>query len=290
MIYQRNFQASELPSKVHISCYKYITRDFDYYPMHTHSYYEISFVAEGERILHFNGKEVLMKRNSLAFLPPLCAHGNQNLSAVKDVVLQISADMFCYICECFDSKMIFALADESVPCIQLDDGSPILETLMELYELCNETGRNSPSEDKKRIIAFEMKRNGLILDLISKMIDCGFVTVKSGTLNLSKISLLDELVNRIIQNPHEKTDMQEAAKFVGMSYYHFSRVFKELTGTNYTEYCNVLRIRRAEELLRNKDLPISQIAYEIGIDTPGYFTRLFKSINGITPAQYRNRR
>ncbi len=286
LIYQKTFQADELPSKAHISCFRYSSRDFDYYPIHSHSYYEISFVVSGERYIYHNGKDIKVPQNTLSFVPPLATHGSKNITAVEDMVLQMSTNIFSCISERFDSKMFLALKDDSVPYITLDDDSKLLKILFKLHNLCNRFQENA-IEDDKTAVALELKRNSLMLELVAQLIDCGFIIVKTGVSSLSKLRFFDELINRLIVNPQEKIDMAEAARFVGMSYSHFSRLFKELTGTNYAEYCNILRIRHAEELLRNTNMSISQIAFEIGVETPSYFTRLFKSVNGITPAQYR---
>ncbi len=286
MIYQKTFQANELPSKAHISCFKYSSREFDYYPIHSHSYYEISFVISGERYIYHNGQEIKVPQNTLSFVPPLATHGSKNITAVEDMVLQISTNIFSCISERFDSKMFLSLSDDSVPYITLDDDSKLLKILFKLHNLCNNL-ESGTIEDDPEAVAVELKRTSLILELVAQLIDCGFVTVKMGVSSLSKLKLIDELINRLIVNPQEKVDMAEAAKFVGMSYSHFSRLFKELTGTNYAEYCNVLRIRHAEELLRRTNMSIAQVAFEIGIETPSYFTRLFRNVNGMTPAQYR---
>lgn len=291
MIYQKTFQADELPSKAHISCFRYKTRDFDYYPIHSHSYYEISFIVSGERYFYFNGEQLKIDKNTLLFVPPLAAHGNKNITAVDDIVLQISANLFNCISERFDSKMFFALKNDSCASITLEDGSEISAVINRLYDLCD---RIDGSYDDKgttdNAVMRELERDSLVLKLVSLMIEFGLIAVKSGVSSLSKLGLIDELINRLIANPHDKIDMTEAAKFVGMSYSHFSRLFKALTGTNYAEYCNILRIRHAEELLRDTNLSIAQVAYAIGIDTPSYFTRLFKNINGISPAEYRAKR
>jgi YesN/AraC family two-component response regulator len=48
-----------------------------------------------------------------------------------------------------------------------------------------------------------------------------------------------------------------------------------------------LRINRAKELMRSNRYPIGEIAYAVGIENLGYFTRLFKQQEGMTPQEYR---
>ena len=54
-----------------------------------------------------------------------------------------------------------------------------------------------------------------------------------------------------------------------------------------SEYQIYLRMNKAKELLRSSKLPIGEIAYSIGMENLGYFTRLFKKQEGMTPHEYR---
>ena len=74
--------------------------------------------------------------------------------------------------------------------------------------------------------------------------------------------------------------MKTAAAMANISHFAFSRNFKSAVGLNFSDYCNLLRIRFAEDELISTDLPISDIAAEIGTDTPSYFSRLFKNATG----------
>ena len=69
---------------------------------------------------------------------------------------------------------------------------------------------------------------------------------------------------------------------------YFSRKFKSVTGTNYSEYITNLRISKAKELLRLRNYPISQIAEMVGYQTVRYFSKVFKKHVGMMPKEYRN--
>ena len=66
-----------------------------------------------------------------------------------------------------------------------------------------------------------------------------------------------------------------------------SRKFKQDTGYAPIEYFNHLRIQKACQLLHFSDLRINEVASQLGIDDPFYFSRLFKKQMGVSPAEYR---
>ncbi|UVI28519.1 AraC family transcriptional regulator [Paenibacillus spongiae] len=68
---------------------------------------------------------------------------------------------------------------------------------------------------------------------------------------------------------------------------HFSRVFKQLTGMNVTEYVTTKRIIRAKELLLESDDSIAIVAERCGFESLPHFHRMFKKIAGLTPAAYK---
>jgi len=79
------------------------------------------------------------------------------------------------------------------------------------------------------------------------------------------------------------------AKQASVSAAHLSRVFKQLTGMNITDYVNAKRISTAKELLLTTDLGMDTIALHCGYESLPYFHKLFKKFTGVTPGVYRKR-
>ncbi|BCL35272.1 helix-turn-helix domain-containing protein [Nostoc sp. MS1] len=82
--------------------------------------------------------------------------------------------------------------------------------------------------------------------------------------------------------------LAQVAEALGMSLYHFCRQFKQSTGVAPHQYITRQRLDRAKQLLRHSQLPITDIALQVGFATPSAFTRLFRRITGTTPKYYRN--
>ena len=64
------------------------------------------------------------------------------------------------------------------------------------------------------------------------------------------------------------------------------RRLKSLTGLSPNELIRDVRIKKACELLRNKDLQISEVAYAVGFTDPKYFSLIFKKVKGMSPKKY----
>ena len=72
-----------------------------------------------------------------------------------------------------------------------------------------------------------------------------------------------------------------------MSPRQFSRRVKQLTGLDVTHFIRSRRIFKAVQLLKNTELPISEIYIKCGFESANYFTRVFHKQMGMTPTQYR---
>lgn len=69
---------------------------------------------------------------------------------------------------------------------------------------------------------------------------------------------------------------------------HLSRMFKEHTGSCFTDYLAEKRIQRAVELMHTTDLRLSQIGERVGYEDPNYFSRVFKKRRGMGPREFSN--
>ena len=71
-----------------------------------------------------------------------------------------------------------------------------------------------------------------------------------------------------------------------MSKYHFIRQFTALTGSSPHAYQTLLRLQKAQELLADSTLNISEVAAVVGYNNPLYFSRIFKKYVGSPPRDY----
>ena len=91
------------------------------------------------------------------------------------------------------------------------------------------------------------------------------------------------------QHFEEKISLDELADVFFINKYHLARSFKEQFGVSIYTYLQNVRITKAKQLLRFTKLSMEEISLQCGLGSGYYFSRVFKSVEGISPREYRNR-
>ena len=85
----------------------------------------------------------------------------------------------------------------------------------------------------------------------------------------------------------EQFNIPQLAKQCALSESVYRRRFRQLTGVSPIRYINQLKIEKACQLLRSGDITPSEISDYLNFDSVSYFYRVFKSVTGFTPNEYR---
>jgi len=93
----------------------------------------------------------------------------------------------------------------------------------------------------------------------------------------------------IAEHYSEPLSLEQVAQAVNTSSFYFCKMFKRITGLNFTEYVSRVRIERAKNLLLNPNLRISEIAFEVGFQSLTHFNRVFRKMVGLSPTDYRGK-
>jgi transcriptional regulator GlxA family with amidase domain len=81
--------------------------------------------------------------------------------------------------------------------------------------------------------------------------------------------------------------MEELCRNFGMTAAQLRQSLKKQTGQNFLEYLHRLRVERAATLLRYSQLPITDIAYEVGFESLNTFGRVFRKLKGMSARDFR---
>lgn len=108
----------------------------------------------------------------------------------------------------------------------------------------------------------------------------------------SNISSMDEKFLRnlisILGNQYTNSGLkvEDFTREVGLSRIQLHRKITALTGTTTSEFIRNFRLNRAADLIKQKSGSISEIAYDVGFNSPSYFTESFKKYFGVPPSDY----
>lgn len=93
----------------------------------------------------------------------------------------------------------------------------------------------------------------------------------------------------LLERAKEPIDLMRMAREVGMSYSRFRHAFRKSAGLSPRQYQLQIRINQAKTLLADTDLPVADVAEQVGFASIYYFSRLFRRKTGTTPRAFRAR-
>lgn len=95
------------------------------------------------------------------------------------------------------------------------------------------------------------------------------------------------MILNFLNEYHNNVTLSDLANHFNRSKSHISHLFKSKNGLTIRAYCNNLKLEDARNLLLNTDIPITEIAFDVGFNDTSYFIYLFKKKFGISPLKYR---
>jgi AraC family transcriptional regulator len=129
---------------------------------------------------------------------------------------------------------------------------------------------------------------GLAIQLVRRYSSLKDVHIGHGGMAPHKLRRAIALIDHHLSDEEEgRVALRAVARDVHMSYFHFSRAFKQSMGMTATNYIAERRIERAKKLLEETELPISEIALRSGFSSQSHFTTAFRRLAGATPKAFR---
>lgn len=294
MYYEENFQCDIDINQMDAVSVVYLSEDGRGFPSHSHSYYELRYNEKGEYIIDLNERRIYIPEDSLVFIPPLTIHsfheegypatflqiqfipkmlGVSHLAKMVPVVFP-SGDLAkngylpvpkeSLLQKILDSMISYVpsaeLTKEHLDCdITSEDFTPRI--------------RLQQCTDIFRLITLLVQENQVEFDYVDRK------TTMYGE--------FQKLLEYILNNPEKEMTAREAADFMHMSYYDFSRNFTRKCGISYIHMVNRIKIQRAKDLLNNTDLSVTDIASALDYSSVSYFNQVFRKYAGSAPLAYR---
>ena len=173
-----------------------------------------------------------------------------------------------------DRSLIDALSRG--PFMSYEVSQRLKDKLDELYAVFN-------TKEEYRDLYIKHLFNCILLELLSKA-----DTVHSYSQDVNAI--VRQSITDMASDPTADFSLDFFAEKFNITPAYFSRLFHKSVGVPFKQYLTVLRLEYAKQLLAENVLPIIDVGYECGFNTPSQFYRAFKKESGMTPSEYRKKK
>ncbi len=254
------------------------------YKMHWHSYGEIVLVGPGKtNVYMINQKTYELVPGDFVLVWPMEMHSIIDADREEALVIQFSN---AFMNSLFDLQRIMHL-------------------YRNLHVICINAHRELAA--KLSTIAYKMK-DIFFSETSDRELRCCMLLMEfMMTLDEYRAELAPELksdgrdgfnedimrrmmkVTDYIKNNLTADDLSQGAmaEMAGISKDYFSRIFKNVTGMNYSRWLNMIRLEKATELLASSDRSLTEIAMLSGFSSIPSFNRVFRTEKGMAPGEYR---
>lgn len=236
-------------------------------------YHNLLYIYEGKGEFACSGKKKQVKAGDLVYFPDGCL---QHMETDKKDFLKLYTVNFQTFFPVFENgkwnqkKVLFPF-----PFVLSLEDEAVKNRFIQLYErLC-----------RLFLTGVNMQKVMLRQTLI-EILELACFCQNSGSISYTNRDKANKAVKYMSIHYMEKISLALLAKTAGLSPSHFSAVFKEVTGKPPIEYLISLRIFRAKQLLGD-GLLVSDVAEAVGFSDIFYFSRVFKRLEGISPASFR---
>jgi AraC-like DNA-binding protein len=259
----------------------YLSKDGhnNYFGCHWHEKIELLYFTKGEAIIKCNSLEVTVKKGDLIVVNSNELHQGYCVSE--------EAEYYCIIFDTslFQSRYIDACETKYIN--PLSQNRILFKNKIESDREVSKFIHSFVKEYEAKQIGYEMAVKATIYQLLVLLLRNHVELVLSSKEYNSRMKNLDRfnsILEYIENNYSERITIDQLSSMVNMSRFHFCRVFKSITEKPLGEYLNLLRINKAEAMLKNSSVNITEAAMACGFDDINYFSRMFKKYKKVAPS------
>ncbi len=240
--------------------------------LHSHDFYEILYVKQGELIHSFkNLPESLMIMGDCVFIPPNVEHTfHSNERYIKRDIL-VDKEFFHQTC---------SLIPNALNMIQKEFSTRVLH--FEIDELNALEALFSKFNQETEITLRRSLGLTALFTLLNKFLK---TNAKQST-----STLLSKIIEKLNHQKYISNGIATIAKELNYTPQYLCHYFKKCTGTTMTEYINQIKLTRIEFYLTNTNLSLREIADAVGIESLSYMNKLFFKKFASTPKKYRDKK
>ncbi len=247
---------------------------------HWHSCFEITYVVRGSERYFVNGETYMTSPGDIILFNNIEPHGWEVLEETELIVMVFQQELIANG---------FALLDYDYLEPFLKRGTNFKNVLpagaqvnRDIHQLLLEISK----ENEDRTVGYQLMIKANILKILTLLIRHSQDTTKSDRLLARKaleMRRLSDVFDYINQHYDQRLTLADVAEMAYMSPNYFSQYFKRVTGQNFSEYINSLRIKKAQEMLKEGSKSVIDVAMACGFRNMSNFYRMFKKHTGTTP-------
>jgi AraC family transcriptional regulator of arabinose operon len=246
---------------------------------HFHNNYEVYYLLRGEKLFFVHDKLYKAEKGDMVIVKPNEVHRTSGVQSAYTERILINFKFE------FVEKL---LKSEGIELLKLENGVSKLRFSMkeqlEIEKILNQIMKEVEAKE----YGYTSSIRVLLFLLLIKIYR---VSLKGRIEEEEPIGPIEqkvmEIVNYININYSSDIYLNNIAKEFYISESYLSRIFKKITGFHMSEYIQIVRIKEAQKLLREKDFKIIDIAEKVGFMQIAHFNKTFKKITDTTPLKYR---
>lgn len=239
------------------------------YKIHTHDYYEIEYYENCRGLMVLNGKEFRLESTHMFLLIPGDCHRIESEYSANAVatIIDISENMI--------SQDILRQTGLRTSALDI----PFEGTRELMAMLCGIYRKFEQNENDYRLGLYHLI-NFILFDILKN----GKPVTEEKTVFKNSVG---SVMTYVMTDLSKQLSVKEAADICKCSPTYFSALFRRETGRSFTKWVNSVRCGHACRLLEETSMPILDICYTCGYNTPSHFFRTFTREKGMTPSEYR---
>lgn len=138
-------------------------------------------------------------------------------------------------------------------------------------------------------ICSKLEIDGLVIDMLDTIMNLVGEEKERAEMpgKLIHLSTVERAKEYIMENFMTDISLFELARNCFVSPFHFSRIFKLFSGYSPYQYLQLVRLKHAETLIKNTDLPMTDVCFRSGFNRLDYFSAAFTKKYNIAPSRYK---
>lgn len=254
---------------------------------HVHPEYELNLLLHGKRRILIGNQSYLMEEGTLALVDSNRIHMTNAVEGDPDanyerIILYISKEKMEEYDRVFPELEMGSFFRQYEGIYALSPGER--QRAMHMFETVKQ---ELDSEQGKSRTLVDLTIIRFFISFWRSNRPAAYQAGGQGRQKKGKSSVAQDVSEYILAHFSEQIRLNKLAERFSISESYLSRSFKDVIGIGITDYINIIRVRKAQELLEDSKLSIAEIAQAVGFESASYFGRIFQKHFSIPPSRYR---